>query len=96
MKQIRSIQIQLNKPLTIRETLGLHTIDKHSSCNVYVLYDHRKICLEQLSKLVVFSLTCNKNKSITIIVEGKDPSTVVIGIQKLLEPVAKTKPIQVS
>lgn len=96
MKKITSIRIQLNKPLTIRETLGLHTIDKHSNCNLYVLYDHHKVCLKQLSKLVVFSLTCTKNKPITIIVEGKDPSTVVIGIQKLLEPIATTIPFQVS
>lgn len=95
MKQITSIQIQLEKTLTIRETLGLHMIEKQSDCNLFILYDHKKVCLKDLSKLVVFSLTIKKNKPMTIIVEGSAPSTVVVGIKKLLEPVSSTEPIQI-
>lgn len=96
MKQITSIQIQLEKALTIRETLGLHMMDKQSDCNLYVLYDHKKVCLKDLSKLVVFSLTITENKPMTVIVEGEDPSPVVVGIKELLEPVASNGSIQLT
>lgn len=96
MKQITSIQIQLEKALTIREILGLHTLDKQSDCNLYVLYDHKKVCLKDLSKLVVFSLTITENKPMTVIVEGEDPSPVVVGIKELLEPVASNASIQLT
>jgi len=96
MKQITSIQIQLENALTIRESLGLYMMDKQSDCNLYVLYDHKKVCLKDLSKLVVFSLTITENKPMTVIVEGEDPSPVVVGIKELLEPVASNASIQLT
>ncbi|MGN8644535.1 hypothetical protein ACTNEO_00435 [Gracilibacillus sp. HCP3S3_G5_1] len=72
MKEFLSKDIYLHERLTIQQLLAIHTYQKRYHGDIYLVINYETITLENLPKLVSFSLTMNPKCKLQIIVEGEN------------------------